>query len=263
MIEVAILGAGLWGPGLPGWQASLPVLRGEAPWGLADTPPPAPPILSATERRRTGLAVRLALAAAADASGEARIAPGACRSVFATSNGDGAVIHAILENLAGPEPVVSPTQFHNSVHNVAAGYWSIGTGSRQPANCLGCHDASFGAALLVAAAEAATERVPVLLCVHDAPMPFPLSERRRTAHPFACGLILAPEGGPRLSVAYRAAPAPGTAPASGTADEIVAALSGNPAAQGIPMLRALARREGGSFALPYLDGQIAAELRFL
>ena len=101
----------------------------------------------------------------------AGLPPGAVRSVFGTSNGDGPVIHAILETLAGPDPQVSPTQFHNSVHNVAAGYWSIGAGSQEPAACLGCHDFTFAAALLKAAAEAAAERAPVLLCVYDAPLP--------------------------------------------------------------------------------------------
>ena len=52
------------------------------------------------------------------------------RPVFASGNGDGITVGAILEMLTKPDGFVSPTQFHNSVHNAAAGYWSIGTGSR-------------------------------------------------------------------------------------------------------------------------------------
>ncbi len=58
---------------------------------------------------------------------------------------------------------MSPTQFHNSVHNAAAGYWSIAHGSRQPATCLGAHDWTWAAALLKAVAEVAATGAPVLL----------------------------------------------------------------------------------------------------
>ena len=172
---VFVLGIGIWGPGLLGWTKSLPVLQGRQDPAFEEAMPPPSALLSATERRRSGLSVRLALAVAQEASAMAGIPPGAVRSVFGTSNGDGPVVHAILETLAGPDRQVSPTQFHNSVHNAAAGYWSIGAGSQMPALCLGCHDATFAAALLKAAAEGQAEGSPVLLCVYDAPMPEPLA----------------------------------------------------------------------------------------
>jgi hypothetical protein len=49
--------------------------------------------------------------------------------VFGSSDGDGTVLLRLLSALRGHQPV-SPTQFHNSVHNAPAGYWSIGPGSQ-------------------------------------------------------------------------------------------------------------------------------------
>ena len=133
-MDAVIHGVSVWGPGLAGWVTSEPVLAGVQDYVGSDVDPPPSSLLSATERRRTGVAARLALIVAQHASEMAGIAPGAIPSVFATSNGDGAVVHSILEALAADQPV-SPTQFHNSVHNTAAGYWSIATAS-QTAACL-------------------------------------------------------------------------------------------------------------------------------
>ncbi len=136
----------VWAPGLPGWDAARPVLAGAAAYVPTDTPPPPPSILSATERRRTGLTVRLALTVAQQAMEMSGELPGSVRSVFGSANGDGAVVDSILVALTSDDPAVSPTQFHNSVHNAAAGYWAIATGSREPATTLGCHDATFAVA---------------------------------------------------------------------------------------------------------------------
>ena len=155
-MEAFVRSVSVWGPGLQGWAASQPVLRGAQDYVASEANPPLPTLLSATERRRTGLVARLALSVAQQASEMAGIAPGAIPSVFATANGDGAVVHSILEALAAGEPV-SPTQFHNSVHNTAAGYWSIATGSQQPTNCVACHDSTAAAALLKAVAEVRTD----------------------------------------------------------------------------------------------------------
>ena len=187
-MEVFVRSVSVWGPGLQGWAASQPILRGAQDYVASEANPPLPTLLSATERRRTGLVARLALSVAQQASEMAGIAPGAIPSVFATANGDGAVVHSILEALAAGEPV-SPTQFHNSVHNTAAGYWSIATGSQQPTNCVACHDSTAAAALLKAVAEVRTTCRPLLLCVYDLPLPAPLNGSRPTMGSFGVGFV--------------------------------------------------------------------------
>src|SRR5690606_40428753 len=70
-----------------------------------------------------------------------------CAAVFASSGGDYPIIDQICKALCEPERLVSPTQFHNSVHNSAAGYWSIATGSRAPSTSISAFDDTFAAGL--------------------------------------------------------------------------------------------------------------------
>lgn len=257
-MDLAVLGVGVWGPGLPGWAASRAVLAGEVAFEPGDVPAPAPAILPATERRRAGPVVRLALAVAQEAAVASGLPPGGLRSVFGSSNGDGVVVGGILDALAraeGGEKVVSPTQFHNSVHNAAAGYWCIAHGSRQPATCLGAHDATWAAALLKAAAEVAVDGEPVLLCVYDHPLPAPLDVLRPTAAPFGAAFVLGPAGsGGRASLGVRFVPSP--ARPAPLPPGLAAVRAGNPAAQCLPLLVALARGEEARMAFPYLDGHL-------
>lgn len=255
----------VWGPGLEGWAASRPMLSGAAPYLARPSPPPPPALLQPTERRRTGPVVRLALAVAQEATASSGLLPSDLRSVFGSSNGDGLVVGGILAALARAadgERVVSPTSFHNSVHNAAAGYWSIATQGREPATCLGCHDFTWAASLLTAMVDLAGDGRPVLLCCYDHPMPAPLDASRPTADPFGAGLVLAaPGAGPclaHLDIRYNPASAPSTLPRNASLHALVA---GNAIARAIPLLEALARGEADSQVLAYLDGHLALSVR--
>ncbi len=246
-------GLAVLGPGLPGWKASEAALAGAAPWAPADCAVPPPAMLPPTERRRASLAVRLALAAAAEAAAGEDAA--ALETVFASSNGDGAVVGAILETLADPAGgAISPTQFHNSVHNAAAGYWGIGTGSTSPSVSVGGHDDTVAAGLLQAAAAVSARRRRVLFCAYDAPLPPPLAAVRRTTVPFAAAIVLLPEpdGTARaaLDLRYRGEAPPRAA--AETADPLDALAAENPAARALPLLRALAARRPAAMRLPLL-----------
>jgi hypothetical protein len=91
--------------------------------------------------------------------------------VFTASGADGHNCHALCEQLATDDRQISPTRFHNSVHNAAAGYWGIATGSMAPCQVICAYDASFGAGLLDALAQVALERTPVLLIATTANTP--------------------------------------------------------------------------------------------
>lgn len=261
-MQARIDGVAIWGPGLEGWSASRPILTGEQPYTARESPPPTAAVLSPTERRRAGIVTRLALAVAREAVEMSALPAAGLRSVFGSASGDGIVIHAILEALANGDPV-SPTQFHNSVHNAPAGYWSIGTGSAQPVTCLGCHDDTFAAALLKAMAEVRIERVPVLLCVYDVPLPAPLDLKYPIAAPFGTGLVLSPvEAGtdaPLISVAYESSP-----PLAGSEAPRLTALrtlsASIPAGRALRFLESLARGVPDAFALPLLDGRLDVRL---
>lgn len=102
-MRASVLGVGVWGPGLRGWEASRPVLAGAEPSDMQEWVPQPSPLLSATERRRTGPAARLALHVAREACEMSGLQPGELGAVFGTANGDGAVVHAILKSLASSE----------------------------------------------------------------------------------------------------------------------------------------------------------------
>ena len=261
-MEVFVRSVSVWGPGLQGWTASQPILRGAQDYVASEANPPLPTLLSATERRRTGLVARLALSVAQQASEMAGIAPGAIPSVFATANGDGTVVHSILGALAAGEPV-SPTQFHNSVHNTAAGYWSIATGSQQPTNCVACHDSTAAAALLKAVAEVRTTCRPLLLCVYDLPLPAPLNGSRPTMGSFGAGCVLAPDSD--SSDLARLIRYDGSPPAPDSEAPRLRALLDlarcNPAARMLRLLETLALGVADDFSMALLDGRVEVRVR--
>lgn len=260
LLHCRIDGIGLLGPGLPGWAASRDCLAGTAPWTRSELAAPPPALLPPTERRRTGLPVRLALAVAAEASA-AEPDRAALETIFASGNGDGAIVGGILAALHDPDGIaISPTAFHNSVHNAPSGYWHIAVGSTAPSVSLGGHDGSFGAGLLMAATAVAVRARPVLFCAYDVPMAPPLDRVRPTGCGFAVALLLRPAEatGDRLALRYVAAPAE-PPPAADALDRLAAE---NPAARALPLLRALAARHPAALHLALeADAHLALELR--
>lgn len=250
-LAVGIAGIGLLGPGLPGWAASRDALAGVVPFEAAPVAIPAPALLPPTERRRTGPSVRLALAVATEAVQESGIPPEELDTVFASSNGEGQVITGILEALHAPDGAISPTQFHNSVHNAAAGYWGIAVGSSRPSVSLGGHDQVFATGLMQAAVQVAVGGAPVLFVAHDVPLPPPLDAMRATTAPFAAAFVLAPQRGAHgaLRIDHHAGAAEET-PLPGAFDALRAA---NPVARAVPLLAAIARGEPADFRFALVE----------
>ena len=249
MITVTITGVGLMAPGLVGWTASLPVLRGTREHQNTPLPQVTPSLLPTAERRRTTGLVRLALAAAEDAL--AVHLPGCppTASVFASSGGDLDIVDRICESLRMADRPVSPTHFHNSVHNAAAGYWAIATDCRRGSVSLSAYDDSFAAGLIEAVSMVHVEGATVLLVAYDRPGPPPFHGHRAITEPFAVALVLAPNGGePRLAelgLARVPVPKPCELADAGL-DRLRRA---NPAARSLPLLITVAGGESRSFYL--------------
>ena len=247
-------GIGLLGPGIGDWPAGARLLTGETPWARAPTVLPAAERLPSAERRRTGTVVRLALAVGLEASARAGADPAALAAVFASSGGDGENCHEICQVLASSERHLSPTRFHNSVHNAAAGYWSIATQATPASNALCAYDASFAAGLLEALLQVAVERTAVLLVAYDAGYPEPLHQHRPIPDAFGVALVLAPAPGAASQARLTAALS--DAPADGMADCALDGLRRSiPAARSLPLLAHLARRSTGRVVLEYLAGK--------
>ncbi|QQP93289.1 beta-ketoacyl synthase chain length factor (plasmid) [Skermanella sp. TT6] len=251
-MHVFVEGVGVLGPGLPGWQASRGMLAGRVPYVPAPTVLTASPLLPPAERRRSVPTVKLAMAVGMEAIVHAGRDPAAVATVFTSSSGDPDTIHRILETLASDQRELSPTRFHNSVHNAPAGYWSIATQSREPSTSLSHEDGSFQAGLLEAAAEAAVDGWDVALIAYDLPYPAPLDGVRRISDPFGIALLLAPQRTERSLARLDVAVSPASAEPTRMTDPRLESLrTGNPVARGLPLLAALARGADDAVVLPY------------
>ncbi|HET8818367.1 MAG TPA: beta-ketoacyl synthase chain length factor [Xanthomonadaceae bacterium] len=197
-LSASIAGIGFWADGLPSWDAALAFARdGIRP---ADAPArPSPRLLAPNERRRAPETVAIALEVAQAACVAAGRDPATLPSVFASTHGDLAITDYMCGTLAGSPADISPIRFHNSVHNAAAGYWTIGTGCQQPATAISAYRATFAQGLLEALSQLATGNDAVLLVAYDTAARGPLGSQARSAGLLGAALVLARDGArPRL-----------------------------------------------------------------
>jgi hypothetical protein len=257
-IRVGVEAVELRGPGLATWADACRVLIGREPYRAAPIVLEPPTHLSPAERRRAIPSIRLALAVGAGVVEQSGHDPRTLPAVFASSGADGDTISAILAALVTPDREVSPTRFHNSVHNAPSGYWGIATQSRQAVTSLSCHDASFTAGLLEASVQAMSTGQPIVLIAYDVPYPEPLNSARRIETSFATALILSPEPSDRALAALtiRMAVNP-VGEASSCLDAGLEELRrGNPAARSLPLLAVLAARSTGEVRLDLSHGAL-------
>lgn len=263
-LQAGIDAIGLLGPGLEHWEQAAPVLAGTLAWTAEATKVPLPDALPSAERRRCGMATRTALAVGQQALKSASIAGDRLATVFTSSGGDGVNCHEICAALATAERVISPTRFHNSVHNAPSGYWSIAAHAVAASTALCAHDGSFAAGLLEAMTQVQADAQPVLLLAYDTRYPEPLFGIRPIPDAFGVALLLTPS--PQAARFGQFTLDPATCLTGQAADRcgdaaLEALRAGIPAARCLPLLRALARAEAGHFTLDYLDGvQLQVEL---
>jgi hypothetical protein len=252
-LQVHIDGIGLFGPGMSGWAQACEVLSGRMPLVLAPPVLPVAETLPAAERRRVGLAIKLALAVGLEAVRNAGADAAQLPTVFSSTGGDCDNCHNILETLASADRAVSPTRFHNSVHNAPAGYWSIATGCMAASTSLCGYDATFAAALLEAATQALSSGQPCLLLAFDTAYPEPLYALRPI--PWALGVALLinprPTQACRATLSLELSHAAATPLADPTLEGLRTAI---PAARSLPLMQLLARGEAATVVVEYLDG---------
>lgn len=251
-LSAYIDGIGLLGPGLTDWPSSRAILAGEQPYQPTPTILPLPALLAAAERRRSGALVRLTLATGLEATAAASVDAASLPCVYTSSGGDGQNCHEICQTLASDDRHISPTRFHNSVHNAAAGYWSIATGAMTPISVLCAFDASFGAGLLEAITQVAADGTATLLTANDTPYPEPLHGVRPILDNFGVAMVLAPVAGPNSLAQIHVSL---TSEAAGKLDHpgLEHLRLGIPAARSLPLLSALAQRRPAQVILDYFE----------
>ena len=236
-----IEGVGFWASRLPGWETARAILRGEAAAPATAQTRPAPALLPPAERRRAPDTVAVSLEVAARACEMAKRDPKLMASVFASTHGDLAISDAICDTLAKTPLLTSPTKFHNSVHNAAAGYWTIGTGCLKPYTSLSGYTFTFGEGLLEAASQVLSEGSPVLYVAFDIEARGPVGTMQPSRGVFAGALVLSAEADDRAlaKLTFDVSDSDLSKPTQARAEN-AALVEGNAMSNGLPLFEALA-----------------------
>lgn len=256
-----IEGVGFLAPGLPDWPTARSVLRGELPLTVAPAILPAPSILPPAERRRASRVVKLTLAIGLEAAAHAGADVATLATVFSASGADGHNCHALCEQLASDDRQISPTRFHNSVHNAAAGYWGIATGSMAPCQVICAYDGSFGAGLIDALGQVVLDRQPTLLIAYDSEYPAPLFAKRPVPDVAGVALLLTSGHSERSLASITLTPVTEAADQLSNSELETLRLA-IPALRALPLLQKLAARgEAGRVIMDYLSPmQLAVDI---
>jgi hypothetical protein len=150
------------------------------------------------------------------------------------------------------------------VHNAAAGYWCIATGSQCASSAVSAFDRSFAAGLLEAATLCVADATPVLLVGFDGPAAGALVQVARSSGLLAAAVVLTPL--PVAATAFSLALSIERPPARTGDDEapppVVASLlrsaagrtlSGNAMADALPLFEALAAGGPAAWRQPLSD----------
>ncbi len=189
MLTARIEGIAFWTRGLPSWDAAVSYARSGARPDDAPTRP-SPQLLAPNERRRAPETVAVALDVALAACQAAGRDPATLPSVFASTHGELGITDYMCETLATAPRTISPIRFHNSVHNAAAGYWTIGAGAMAAATAISALHGSFAQGLLEALAQLADGAPAVLLVGYDGASAGPLAGVTRSDGLLGGALVL-------------------------------------------------------------------------
>ena len=243
-------GVAFWAPTLPGWEAARAAFRGEA----------------RRSRRRSSARRR---SSSRRPNGGARRTPSRSRSksrraAVRAAGRDAATLPSSSPRRTATSPstttcarrsrseptLISPTKFHNSVHNAAAGYWTIATGCHAAEHRADRLRRSFGAGLLEAASQCQADARPVLLVAYDVEAPGALASVTDSTGLLACAVVLSPRASERTRGRVRLVARRSTTRAAPIRSAAARSLAGNAMAGALPLLEAIATAGPGTDAGP-------------
>jgi hypothetical protein len=147
--------------------------------------------------------------------------------------------------LPDPDALLSPTHFHNSVHNTTAGYWGILNHCQAPTTAIAALDDGFAMGLLEAWSQLQQSPGDVLLVCYDEVWPqYLAAPLGKTA--LACALVLSTHD--NVKMPHCSVPQTGVSeqPLDKAWCELVKMA---PAAAAIPLLQALKNKRSGLIPL--------------
>ncbi len=247
-----VQGVGVWAPKLPDWSTTRAIIRGEIPLPETTAKRPTGVLLAANERRRAPDTVLLALEVAAAACVDAQLDPKILPSIFASTHGDLAVCDSMCTTLAESPELVSPTKFHNSVHNAAVGYWTIATGAVEASTALSASNETFAEGLLEAAVYALSEQRPVLFVAYDIQVIGGLASVTKSDRLFGVALVIAPEANEhtKCGLEIELVDLSASAITDASTSPAETAVSGNALARMLPVLERIALGDVRPLVLP-------------
>lgn len=191
MTDLDIAGLGIWSPFFSDWPAFCNGIH-NGDW-QTDVPL-QPGLIPPRERRRAPQSVKMALEVMDQACSMALVDPVDVATVFSSAMGDMQITDYLCRVLAETPALVSPTRFHNSVHNAATGYWSIARKTHAPTNAVSALSYTAPMAFLEAAVQAAEEGLPVLLVSQEMAAPKALHLACPSDYPISMALLLTKPG---------------------------------------------------------------------
>lgn len=237
-------------PGMPDWPGAQEVLTNAVEYRDEPVAKLVPNILPANERRRATQYMKLALHVAEKAC-ELNEAAMHYASVFASSDGDFVILDKNTHALTLPGHPVSPTNFHNSVHNAAAGYWAIAANARKFSTSLSAGEYTFATGLIEAITYATVEQQPVLYVAYDYPPDSILGSVRSFKYPFAVGLILQTDNDNNSVAEINVSLDKNSTETKMENDALEMLRTDNAIARALPLLQIIAKAKPGKCSLKY------------
>ena len=191
MTKLDIIGLGIWSPFFANWEDFR---HGVETGHWRSDVELQPRLMPSRERRRAPQFVKMAVEVMNQACDMATAEPNDVATVFSSVMGDMEITDYLCRELSNTPKFVSPTKFHNAVHNAAPGYWSITTDAFSAGNAISAFEYTPTMALLEACIQAAEEDQPVLLVTQELTAPQPLMIACPSEQPFSAGLLIAPPG---------------------------------------------------------------------
>ena len=188
-----VRGIGLWIPGYPSPEA----------WFSATPDPeatvPAASLLEGPLRRRATPLTRMGIEVLQQAVAMGKADLKAIPSVWATAHGEHSAAIALLGMMQRGEGKLSPTKFHNSVHNTASGYASISSGNCAPSTTLTGGAELVASTFVEAACMLETQGRDIAVVLADEPL-LPPFDRSDASTALALGFLLSPHAAGAFAV---------------------------------------------------------------
>lgn len=174
-LVLELRGLGVWTPGFA--DAAAWARRADGPAEDAAAQAPKADLLPPMLRRRTSLLTRMAAEVAAQAIASGGLDPAVVTVIYGSVYGE---IRTTLDLLAAllTTDALSPTKFHNSVHNTAGGYVSIAAHNHGGNAALTAGRSTLAMGLLECAGLLGAGAAPAVLVIAEESLPEPLAAGR-------------------------------------------------------------------------------------